>query len=238
MNCNVPENGRAAGRRAFTLVEMLVAIAIIAILAALLLPVLANAKEKAYRTQCASNLKQLGTSIQLYADDHGDQLPGPLWAGLYDTFDNQLTTRMPYYIATYCGMPAPSSTPQTLMVARCPSAVRHWHDPGGPPMSVDRPLSYLVTLKLTNVNSGQVIYPFGYPSASGTGGTGTNNLPKKLKEITTPTRVWAITDADQQNAHDWARFYLYLPADPSHGSVRNQLFFDWHIETAKVDTEP
>jgi len=221
-------------RRAFTLVELLAAIAIIAIIAALLLPVLARGKEKAYRTQCASNLKQLGIGVQLYADDHGDQLPGPLWAGLYDTYNNQLTTRMPYYIATYLGMPAPSSQPQTLMVARCPSAVQHWQNPGAiAPMSVDKPLSYLVTLKLTNASSGRVIYPFGYPSASGTGGRGTNAIPKRLKEITTPSVVWAMTDADQQNANDWARFYPYLPVQPSHGTVRNQLFFDWHVETVK-----
>lgn len=63
------------GRRGFTLIELLVVIAIIAILAAILFPVFAKAREKARQTACLSNLKQLGTSVMMYAQDYDERYP-------------------------------------------------------------------------------------------------------------------------------------------------------------------
>ena len=61
--------------KGFTLIELLVVIAIIAILAAILFPVFAQAREKARQTSCLSNMKQIGTAIQLYTDDFDECYP-------------------------------------------------------------------------------------------------------------------------------------------------------------------
>src|SRR5580698_5527460 len=62
-------------KKGFTLIELLVVIAIIAILAAILMPVLSQAKQRAWTIRCVSNLKQIGMAMKMFADDNADLYP-------------------------------------------------------------------------------------------------------------------------------------------------------------------
>jgi prepilin-type N-terminal cleavage/methylation domain-containing protein len=120
-------------RKGFTLIELLVVIAIIAILAAMLLPVLENARARARTAVCINNLKQFGIAFYLYLNDYGEYFPlanqghtGSLWPVNYHA--NWIKFVAPYVesIRTKYPIASPTTTRLNEWMAICPSPAGTW----------------------------------------------------------------------------------------------------------------
>lgn len=229
-----PVPARAAPRVAsgFTLVELLTVVAIVGILAALIIPVVAKVRQTALRTDCASNLRQLGQGLALYVADHKGVLPTS-WTGSNETVWRKQLLRGGYLgkpdaVVPVAGVVAPGADPSTwnefhFRIFSCKAHVGKYD------AAVD----------------GQATYAMNSAAAQAPTQGGTVSPLRRLSEHQQPARTMIIGDAARLGVDgNGTRFNPGLtPGTPYrpeavHGAAANLLFLDGHVESRRAADIP
>lgn len=207
---------------AFTLIELLVVIAIIGILAALLLPVLAGAREKARRTACVNNIRQISLGITLYASDNNERMcgermgggDGPVWPPPQKPNSGQVWT-WSFAVMPYISGSNPTNS---TGVWACPSMPPTWD-------SALREAD-------DQVQSSYGIAEDTFWGTYGTGGVHSYSVTSVAK----PAQIILLGDSRWSGPgissrflnwdHAWLGFW--------HGHRSNYAFWDGHIETLRA----
>jgi type II secretory pathway pseudopilin PulG len=217
------------------MVELLVVIAVIAILAALLFPALSSAKTKARRTTCLNNLRQINLGLRMYCDDSRDVSPatGPA------KFGTQAWSSYRKLMSGYVGLPG-EPLPQDKLFA-CPADTFHLK------LTKTGPFLYHPSTERTSLHDQPL---FNYSSYGFNGGTATRSFAfqatpgigeRKLSSIKNPTKTALLVEASAFFPYSWHQPSPTPGAQSVDGGgaifndARNMVsFVDGHVNYIKI----
>lgn len=214
----------------FTLTELLVAIAIIAVLAALVFGMTRSIIRQAAATRDANTMRQMWTCIMMYAGDHNDLMPGPLFTGQTPIYNKKLSTnprewrRLSDCLASYLGHENPENgdfiEPMAASWQKTPESqnAAAWH------------MQQELTIGDDKKNTEN---PWGKPAPAA------NRMPMTYSAVMSQpqtSRTWAMTEIDQ--LHPDRKPDIRNPEGMVHGRFRLGIYFDGSVRKLNVNNDP
>ncbi|RRJ98215.1 prepilin-type N-terminal cleavage/methylation domain-containing protein [Opitutaceae bacterium TAV4] len=222
MKC--PKNSKLCS--AFTLIELLTVIAIIGILAAIIIPTVGKVRETAKAASCLSNIRQLGLSLILYAEQNRGQLPGPI-------IKIEGLTKDQYWDYAALSMFTQAKSDGTIdynKIIHCPS-----DNVARSGENADKPRSYSYSPVMCNLGGGPgADAEYGIPFLAA-------NTGIRLDRISSPSRMAMLqefrADASATNNYNQGNHAIQWKAEAFHSEGINLAFADGRAQRIKITAD-
>ena len=206
-------------KKAFTLVELLVVIGIIALLIAILLPALRRARQAAVQTSCQSNLRQIGMMLQMYTNENKGWMPHPGWGGWFPLRPPPFGASNPQRNMSWAE--------RLVMATASKQYVKNWE--------THYPVTGRGVFRCPGFGEGTYEYAHNLPAHAGYGLNylfcqETNSPKYELWMKITRLRNTKIIATDGYSQRIWTAIAGEYGVYTRHNKGANYLFPDWHIE--------
>lgn len=199
--------------------ELIAVIATIAILIALAIPTWSRVRHSLDRQGTVHSLRALGQAISLYAVEHGEHLPGPLWTGNFAYYSVRDDRMIGYHLWPYLELPEPTQQNYEAEILTNPAYLRM--------RTSDTAQVFVFTDRLQKDGLPFIWHPWGRRDGE------TLRSSQKLSAVAPYGlgETVAVTELDQLNYPGASA----APPTPPLGDVRMCLYFDWHVAPTEVE---